>query len=244
MERMRISALPGPLQRRTLWRLIQEGCGGAPSRALLDKLADDLREGRLAKHTIPGGWTLELNKQELVLVPPCLDSSGEPLEAAWTQDIPLKLEGVTPLPDGRSLRTSWVEQSGDADRPGDPDCVELDARALPPALTVRLPRNGDCFQALGAPGQRKLSRFLADAGVSAPERKTVPLVLAGDEIIWVAGVRPGDRHRLRPATARRLRLTLEPAGDPMEAEDSPPLPALRRGSLSSAPSQPGPSTSA
>jgi tRNA(Ile)-lysidine synthase len=215
IERTRISALPTPLQRRTLWRLIQEGCGGAPSRSLLDGVTEDLSAGRLAKHTLPGGWLLELSRHELSLLRPPLDPDAEPnaLEAPWTQSIPLVIDGTTMLPDGRRLTTSWVETPGDQNHPSREDQVELDSESLPDNLLVRLPQAGDRFQALGAPGKRKLTRFLSDAGIAREQRAQIPLVLAGEEIIWVAGVRPGDRHRLREVTRRRLRLTIEPAGE-------------------------------
>lgn len=220
IERTRISALPTPLQRRTLWRLIQEGCGGAPSRSLLDGVTEDLSAGRVAKHTLPGGWLLELSRHELSLLRPPLAPDAEPsaLEAPWTQTIPLVIDGTTVLPDGRRLTTTWVETPGNQDHPSCENQVELDSESLPENLMVRLPQAGDRFQALGAPGKRKLTRFLSDAGIAREQRAQIPLVLAGDEIIWVAGVRPGDRHRLREVTQKRLRLTVEPAD-----QDAPPI---------------------
>jgi tRNA(Ile)-lysidine synthase len=216
IERARISGLPTPLQRRTLWRLIQEGSGGAPPRSLLDAITQDLSSARLGKHTLPGGWTLELGQQDLVLLRPTLEADAEPSahEAVWSETIPLVFDGITNLPDGRQISSCWVDAPGDQDHPVDKDQVELDSRFLPEVLTIRLPQAGDRFKALGAPGQRKLSRFLADAGIAREQRSQIPLVLAGEEIVWVAGVRPSDRHRLRDATQRRLRLTLEPSNLP------------------------------
>jgi tRNA(Ile)-lysidine synthetase-like protein len=181
----------------------------------LDGVTEDLSAGRLAKHTLPGGWLLELSRHELSLLRPPLDPDAEPnaLEAPWTQSIPLVIDGTTMLPDGRRLTTSWVETPGDQNHPSREDQVELDSESLPENLLVRLPQAGDRFQALGAPGKRKLTRFLSDAGIAREQRAQIPLVLAGEEIIWVAGVRPGDRHRLREVTRRRLRLTVEPAGE-------------------------------
>ena len=90
------------------------------------------------------------------------------------------------LPDGRRLTTSWVETPGDQNHPSREDQVELDSESLPDNLLVRLPQAGDRFQALGAPGKRKLTRFLSDAGIAREQRAQSPLVLAGEEIIWVA----------------------------------------------------------
>ena len=79
--------------------------------------------------------------------------------------------------------------------------------AVPP-LWVRFPLPGDRFHPLGAPGSKALSRFLADVGVPREDRGRVPLVLAGDELVWVAGIRPCQERRVRPDTEVRLRLAL------------------------------------
>ncbi len=218
IERARISNLAPPLQRRTLWRLIQEGSGGAPPRTLLDSITKDLSRDLPGKHTLPGGWTLELGQKDLVLLQPTQEAGDEAdaQKAAWPGTIPLVFDGITHLPDGRKITTCWVDTPGSQGHPVEKNQVELDSRFLPEVLTIRLPQAGDRFQALGAPGKRKLSRFLADAGIAREQRSQIPLVLAGEEIIWVAGVRPDDRHRLRGATQKRLRLTLEPS-DPAES---------------------------
>ncbi len=91
------------------------------------------------------------------------------------------------------------------------DLVELDASGLPHSLFVRWALPGDRFHGLGAPGSRPLRRFLADAGVACATRDRVPLVFAGEELIWVAGIRPGESRRIRPGTRLRLRLRLATA---------------------------------
>src|SRR6185369_17935129 len=84
-----------------------------------------------------------------------------------------------------------------------------------PDLWVRLPKAGDRFHALGAPGTKPLTRFLADVGIPREDRSRVPLVFAGDELVWVAGVRPSESARVGPRTEARLRLALHArVGDP------------------------------
>ena len=126
--------------------------------------------------------------------------------------------------------------------PREPDAVDLDADCAGEPLSVRFARAGDRFHALGAPGSRPLGRFLCDAGVPREERGGVPLVLAGAEIAWVAGVRPGERFRVRPETRQRLRLRIfDPAPPPEPAQSGqhgvpsarvPPKPYGETGSIS------------
>lgn len=59
-----------PLQRRALWRLLSEGTGKPPSRTLLAILQQDLGRGVQTRHTLPGGWHLDLGPDSLVLTPP------------------------------------------------------------------------------------------------------------------------------------------------------------------------------
>jgi tRNA(Ile)-lysidine synthase len=64
-------------------------------------------------------------------------------------------------------------------------------------LSVRSWRAGDAMVGGdGKPG-RKVKRLLSDAGVTGHERSGWPVVLAGDQIVWVPGIRRGNA-----ATAR------------------------------------------
>jgi tRNA(Ile)-lysidine synthase len=59
-------------------------------------------------------------------------------------------------------------------------------------LTVRAWRSGDAMAAKRGSPPRKVKRFLSDAGVNGHERASWPVVTAGDEIIWIPGVRRSD----------------------------------------------------
>lgn len=136
----------------------------------------------------------------------------------------LPVPGSVTLPDGRRLFASWLEDCAGRPIPRDERRVELDlagydGNPAPTQLVVRWPRAGDRFHPLGAPGHRELRRFLADVGVPRAERRLVPLVALGSEILWVAGLRPAHAARIQPSTRRRLRLELH-AGGRRVGEDS------------------------
>ena len=159
--------------------------------------------------------------------------------AAPDRGFVLPVPGSVTLPDGRRLFAQWISDGPDRPIPREGRVVELDvtafaSAALPTRLAVRWPRAGDRFHPLGAPGHRELRRFLADVGVPRAERRLVPLVVLGAEILWVAGLRPAHGARLRPTTIRRLRLELHPggrrAGDEQLGErDGAPSPGPTRG---------------
>ncbi|HTI32051.1 MAG TPA: tRNA lysidine(34) synthetase TilS, partial [Miltoncostaea sp.] len=58
-------------------------------------------------------------------------------------------------------------------------------------LRVRGPRDGDRLAVRGG-GRVAVGRLLADAGVPARERPLVPVVTAGERVVWVAGHRAAD----------------------------------------------------
>jgi tRNA(Ile)-lysidine synthase len=76
----------------------------------------------------------------------------------------------------------------------DPWIAQLPANA---ELSVRPWRPGDRMQ-LGPGRWRRVKRFLSDAHVSGARRGEWPVVLAGDEIIWIPGVRRSDAAAVRP----------------------------------------------
>ena len=63
-------------------------------------------------------------------------------------------------------------------------------------LSVRGWRAGDVM-ASHTGSRRKVKYFLSDAGVTGHERTTWPVILAGDEIVWIPGVRRSDAATVR-----------------------------------------------
>jgi len=63
----------------------------------------------------------------------------------------------------------------------------FDADALGEGVIIRMRRPGDRMIPYGAPGSRKVSDIMVDAGVPAPRRNAVPLLVRGDEVLWIVG---------------------------------------------------------
>lgn len=201
--------LAEPLRRRALWRLIHEGTGLPPGRALLAILLDDLTQGRCGLRALPGDWSLSLEPKHLRLRAPSLDTP--PAGPAPLGPLELSLPGKVQLPDGRLLSAEFVTRTPGSPVPQTADAVELDAQGLESAelrLQIRGAQPKDRFHGLGAPGSRPVLRFLADAGIPADERGQIPLVYAGEELIWVAGLRPAESRRVTAQSTTRLRLCL------------------------------------
>jgi tRNA(Ile)-lysidine synthase len=125
-------------------------------------------------------------------------------------DLPLAVPGVTPLPGGRSIEATIEEQGPAAGH----DIASFDLGAIAEPLRVRSRRPGDRIRPRGFGRTRKVQDLLTEARVPRAERDRVPLVVMGDEVIWVGGLRASEIGAAGPEGGRRLVLALrEPAPD-------------------------------
>ena len=148
-----------------------------------------------------GRLAVERSGRRLRVGPVALSSL---LTRAWA------VPGALELPEIEARLTARiVTRAGDYAIPREPGRVAFDADTLPAALAVRARRRGDVFSPFGAPALRRLKSFLIDAGVPRWQRARTPLVEAGGEIIWVAGIRRGSIAPVTAATTRVLELALD-----------------------------------
>lgn len=76
-------------------------------------------------------------------------------------------------------------------------------------LSVRTRREGDRFKPAGLKGTKKLKDYFIDEKVPQYMRDKIPLLLSGDEIIWVVGYRAGHRVKISPKDKKALVITGE-----------------------------------
>ena len=119
----------------------------------------------------------------------------------------LSVPGRVALPEiGKAIEARLLPAAGYA-LPLGADRVAFDAAGVPRTLTVRSRRRGERFHPFGAAAGR-LKPFLIDARVPRWERDRLPLIDAGGEIVWVAGVRRGVAAPVTAATREILELVL------------------------------------
>lgn len=124
--------------------------------------------------------------------------------------IPLPSEGETlrvPLPQG-ALILSSLEPPFHINP--DPLHAFLDLEALRPPLLVRPPQTGDTFHPLGMNGSKLVSDFLTDQHLSRMQKQQQLLLLTGERIAWVIGLRIAHPFRITPSTQRALHLIYQP----------------------------------
>ena len=104
------------------------------------------------------------------------------------------------------------EEVGDAAGRGSLDEPVFDAALLGRTLTVRAWEDGDRMRPLGLDGSKSLQDIFGDRKVPRSLRRSLPVVLSGDEIAWVAGVAVSDRFKLGEGTDATVRLTARAVG--------------------------------
>ena len=75
-------------------------------------------------------------------------------------------------------------------------------------LIVRNWKRGDRFQPLGTQGSKKVKDFFIDLKIPRIERKQVPLVLFGEQIGWIAGLRVDEKVKISQSTKKVVKLVI------------------------------------
>ena len=199
--------------------------------AVLDLIAGSRPHARVS---LPGAWTVAREYESIRLVSSVeAASANAPAETvpsprgARTPGIageervggqvdgeysyPLPLEGEIFLPEAGLKITAW--RSDSLDLPATPHEAAFDLRAVERvegALQVRNFRPGDRFQPLGMAGHKKLKDLFIEKKLPRSRRRTLPLVLAEEEIVWVPGCARGDFARLEADSRAAWRVKVGP----------------------------------
>ncbi len=160
--------------------------------AILKVLAGSRPHGRVS---LPGSWTAVREYDSLRLV----RATGASPRRDYSYALPL--EGDLPVPEAGVRVMSWCSDSREP--PAGPfeaafDLSRLRRRGGP--LRLRNARPGDRLRPLGMAGHKKLKDLFIEKKVARSRRRTLPLLLAGEEIVWVPGCARSDFARVESHT--------------------------------------------
>ena len=176
-----LRAQPRGLARLVL-RELAESAAGAPrslSRGEADHLLRLGEEGGSRSLDLGGGLRAVVEYGTLRFT-----IEGEPRSP---EPVPLRIPGAVRFGD-------WEVQAH-AGAPGD---VTVDAEALGAAATVRSWREGDRMRPVGLGGTKTLQDLFTDRKVPRALRRALPVVEAGGQVVWVAGVALDERFAAAP----------------------------------------------
>ncbi|MCM0060579.1 MAG: tRNA lysidine(34) synthetase TilS [Algoriphagus sp.] len=135
-----------------------------------------------------------LDREELFLYPISIPFSG------------VELSYGTPtfeLPDGR-YAVDYGTKLASIDRNPEHALLDLDCLEFP--LHLRSWQEGDRFIPLGMNSEKKLSDFLIDNKIPIPLKKEVKVLVSGNKIAWVVGMRIADWAKVSPATQKYMHI--------------------------------------
>jgi tRNA(Ile)-lysidine synthase len=147
---------------------------------------------------LPGGWVVAGNKTQLRFARVAQDLG--PVNRDYEYWLPVPGQIAVPEADTR-FEAALVR--GRAEPEYNPENL-LDAATLAKPLKVRNWRAGDHFWPAHTKSARKIKELLQERRVSGPERKLWPVVLSGDEVVWVRGFPTSARSRPRAETAEAV----------------------------------------
>jgi len=151
-------------------------------------------EGASGKEiSLPLGWKVVREPHELWFVTPDLRQAA----SAQDYEYELQVPGEVAISEiGAIIEVRRVSMGGEAYNPEH----LLDADALPGRLKVRNWRAGDRYWPAHTKSPKKVKELLQERQVAQPERSLWPVVVSGDEIVWMRGFALPARWQAKPGS--------------------------------------------
>ena len=92
--------------------------------------------------------------------------------------------------------------------PPSPDSAYFDYDKLKMPLIVRNFRPGDRMMPFGMRGHKKVKELFQEKKVERRRRGLIPIVVSGDEIIWVAGMKQAEHGKIGSTTRKILKIVM------------------------------------
>ena len=201
-------AEPKALQRRIIRLWLQQTLGNLRSvgydhvEAILHLISTGPPQGRFA---IPAGREV-VRRYETAAI------GGKGRGQLLAYSYPLAAGGKVFVAEAGMIISTTVETSPAL--PQSPFEAVFDLRPLPESLTVRNFLPGDRFQPLGMTGHKKLKELFIEKKVPLPARRTMPLLVAGEKVLWIPGYGRSGIAAVTAATRAVLRVSAAPAESP------------------------------
>jgi len=183
LRRAELAALDEALLGRVLVRRMEDAGFGTPDAAVVARLCRAIAAGEETAVNLPGGAHAHVGRRYVCLTRP----------RASVPDTPLGLCGRTDTPFGAfTVRPARPGETGDGRT-----CQAIpETLARGAVISRRAP--GDAMTPFGRKTPVPLRKLMIDAGIERPLRDSLPVLRRGGEILFVFGLRPGERCRVRP----------------------------------------------
>lgn len=145
-------------------------------------------------------WRLLRDRGHLIL-----QELSDEQQYDWPLELPA--EGIVALPYSMQLNITTIAYSKHFEIPREPNtaCFDIDKLNLP--LRVRHIKTGDRMHPFGMRGTRLVSDILTDHKLSRFERERQLVVVSGEEIIWLVGIRVAAGYAIDNSTRGAMIIT-------------------------------------
>ncbi len=140
-------------------------------------------------------FVLSKERDELVIAP---KDDDEISECVFERDAQLDF-----------LRWEFTETDTSLIEPH-PHVAFLDAEKLQWPLTIRSWKIGDRMRPFGMQGTKKISDILTDLKVARLSRQKLPVLLSGEDIVWMPGFRIAHEYAVSTNTKQQIKFTFKP----------------------------------
>jgi tRNA(Ile)-lysidine synthase len=154
------------------------------------RLASD--GGAHGELSLPLGWKMVLEPAMMIFQTPDLRNPAPSRDYEYELPIPSR---IIVGESGSWIEVRCVSEAGQAAY--NPDHL-LDADSLPEPLRVRNWRPGDRYWPAHTKSPKKIKELLQERRVAQQERRSWPVVVGGDEIVWMRGFPVPAKFRAKP----------------------------------------------
>ena len=198
------AGLPLALQRR-LARAAAENFGLRLEFRHVEEILELISNGCPGKAALPDGWMASIDKGELKFEP-----APQIAESIRDYQYLLPVPGKVPVPETGTLFEAMLIS---AEKRAACNAENLlDSGAAAGELTVRNWRPGDRFWPAHTKAPKKVKELLQEKHVTGEERKLWPVIVSGDEIVWVRGFPTPARLQPRQAVKNVIAIREAPLG--------------------------------
>jgi tRNA(Ile)-lysidine synthase len=201
LDKAKLLSIPATMQRRVLRHGIKEiqGVPYSPfathTFSLIKLIARTKPEP--AYLNLPGGVKLISEKDRVLIL------KKEPSSFLPLPERELKIPGRNSLPEYDLDITITIKSKADirlSEAQKDPFLAVLDYQKIHLPLRIRTRKRGDRFSPLGLGGSKKLKEFFIDRKIPRIKRDRTPLLISGEDILWIIGVEISDRAKITTDT--------------------------------------------
>jgi len=194
-----LNNLPHALNRRLLRLAIEEKKGELLDISFnaVEDIIDSLKnETEFFKFNLPKFIKVVKDKENLVI------KKIEKQKIFFKKEIPI--EGTCILETLNLVIETKIVDGKDAKIKDNKKIAYLDYESIIPQLCVRPWKFGDRFIPLGLDKGKKLQDFFVDEKIAREKRKTIPILVDSEKIVWIVGYRIDERVKVKPETKKIL----------------------------------------